>query len=168
MTTASVTALQREIGKVEAGTGKRSRLQFVSAGGEAGFELEAPEAALKKMEEALSDDLNPAAALACLQEAVTTINANLSRLSAEALKRCIEFFTTVDRLTELDIASAASIPENVKAALAQYVEARKARDFTTSDLMRQKIVALGWLVKDGRPGEPSTVKKARRAWDIKK
>jgi len=25
-----------------------------------------------------------------------------------------------------------------------------------------------WLVKDGRPGEPSTVKKIRRAWEIKK
>ena len=64
--------------------------------------------------------------------------------------------------------SVQGISENVKAALEKYAEARKTRDFTTSDLMRQKIVELGWLVKDGRPGEPSTVKKIRRVWDGKK
>jgi hypothetical protein len=60
------------------------------------------------------------------------------------------------------------ISSGVGEALQALPAGEKARDFTKSDLMRQKIVELGWLVKDGRPGEPSTVKKVRRAWDLKK
>jgi cysteinyl-tRNA synthetase len=124
--------------------------------------------ALEKMEGSLADDLNIAVALASLQEILTVINANLSNILKKELKACVAFFKKLDLLLGFDTASVSSIPENVKTALEQYSEARKARDFAKSDLMRQKIVELGWLVKDGRPGEPSTVKKVRRAWDIKK
>ncbi len=96
------------------------------------------------------------------------MNANLLQMSESGWAACVEFFERVDRLLGLDIASVKEIPGNVKIALEQYAEARKARDFETSDLMRQKIVELGWLVKDGRPGESSTVKKVRRAWDTKR
>jgi cysteinyl-tRNA synthetase len=145
-----------------------SRLQLFREGDESSFDLGVLPDTLGKMEKFLGEDLNVAAALASLQEAITAINANLSKISETGLAACVEFFGKVDRLLGLDIASIESIPANVKTALEQYAEARKARDFVTSDLMRQKIVALGWLVKDGRPGEPSTVKKVRRAWDIKK
>ncbi len=124
--------------------------------------------ALEKMNQFLSDDLNIAGALASLQEVVTQINAHLAGLSDEGLVACLKFFERTGQLLGLDIAAIDTIPDNVKTALGQYVEARTARDFVTSDLMRQKIVELGWFVKDGRPGEPSTVKKIRRAWDIKK
>ena len=123
---------------------------------------------LGKMGTFLSEDLNIAGALACLQEAATYMNAHLSQFSKEGLASCREFFEKIDRLLGFDITAVNAIPENVATALKEYTEARKARDFTKSDLMRQKIVGLGWLVKDGRPGESSTVKKARRAWDTKK
>ena len=124
----------------------------------------------EKMAEALSYDLNVAAAIAVLLEAITEINAAISKknMNAEDVSAVIDFIKKTDRLFGFDIASVDSIPDNVRTALEQYSEARKTRDFVKSDLMRQKIVELGWLVKDGRPGEPSTVKKARRAWDIKK
>ncbi len=125
-------------------------------------------AAFEKMEKFLSEDLNVAGALASFQEAVTFINAHLPQFSGNGLAECVDFFKKADRLLGLDIASVESIPANVKTALEQYAEARKARDFTTSDLMRKKIVELGWLAKDGRPGEPSTVKKVRRIWDVKR
>ncbi|MDD5225846.1 MAG: cysteine--tRNA ligase [Candidatus Omnitrophica bacterium] len=123
---------------------------------------------------ALDNDLNVSAAFASLFEALKRINAQIglhqtAKMEKEnAIRSAIDFFKKADRLLGLDIASVGSIPENVKTALDQYSEARKSRDFATSDLMRKKIVELGWLVKDGRPGEPSTVKKIRRAWDIKK
>ncbi len=145
-----------------------SRLQLFKEKGEPDFDLEVLSATLEKMDEFLGEDLNVAAALASFQEAVTVINSHLSKIPETGLVACVEFFEKVDRLLGLDIASIGTIPENVKTALEQYAEARKARDFVKSDLMRQKIVELGWLVKDGRPGEPSTVKKVRRAWDIKK
>ncbi len=145
-----------------------SRSQFFKGDGEFSFDAGILETTLEKMGKSLGEDLNIATALASLQETVTVINASLSKISGKGLAACIEFFEKTDRLLGLDIAVVQVIPENVKAALEKYAEARKARDFTTSDLMRQKIVELGWLVKDGRPGEPSTVKKIRRAWDGKK
>lgn len=123
---------------------------------------------------ALDNDLNVSAAFASLSEALKRINAQIglqqvAKLEKEnAIRSAVDFFRKIDTLFGFDITSVAAIPENVKTALGQYTEARKARDFAKSDLMRQKIVELGWLVKDGRPGEPSTVKKIRRVWDIKK
>jgi len=145
-----------------------SRSQLLGGAGESDFDLGVLSAALEKMEKFLGEDLNVAAALASLQETITVINASLAKIPQAGLTACVDFFVKVDRLLGLDIAAVESIPANVKTTLEKYAEARKARDFATSDLMRQKIVELGWLVKDGRPGEPSTVKKVRRAWDIKK
>ena len=123
---------------------------------------------LGEMGRSLGEDLNIAKALASLQEAISVINSRIPISYMDELADCVEFFKEVDRLLGLDIASIKAIPESVKTALELYAEARKARDFAKSDSMRQKIVELGWLVKDGRPGEPSTVKKAHRVWDIKK
>ena len=127
---------------------------------------------LRNAENALEQDLNISNALAFFLGGVTAINQDMAReeesLNSANLEAAIEYFKKTDQLFGFDIASIESIPGNVKTALEQYTEARKTRDFTKSDLMRQKIVELGWLVKDGRPGEPSTVKKVRRAWDIKK
>jgi len=145
-----------------------SRLRLAADSAESVFDRSVLDGALERMEKALEDDLNIAAALAILQEAVTQINAGLARITKKGLEACVAFFEKIDRLLGLDIASVRDIPDNVKTALEQYAEARKVRDFATSDLMRQKIVQLGWLVKDGRPGEPSTIKKIRRAWEIKK
>jgi len=145
-----------------------SRLQLGEQQGTAGFELRVGTAVLAEMGKFLGEDLNVAAALASLQEAVTHINTALPQMQEKDLREAVEFFGQVDRLMGFDISSVGAIPENVKEALKQYSEARKVRDFATSDQMRKKIVELGWMVKDGRPGEPSTVKKVRRAWDIKK
>jgi cysteinyl-tRNA synthetase len=145
-----------------------SRLRLPGEKTESSFNPGILDAGLAKMEKFLGEDLNVAGALASLQEVVTAINTHLSQLSPKGLETCLDFFSRVDGLLGLDISSANTLPENVKTALEQYSEARKARDFAKSDLMRKKIVELGWLVKDGRPGDPSTVKKIRRAWDIKK
>ncbi len=125
---------------------------------------------LNKIVTALEHDLNVAGAMAALLEGVTEINSAIAKkmISPKDAEAAVGFLENTDLLLGLDIAFVRSIPENVRKALEQYSEARKARDFTTSDLMRKKIVELGWLVKDGRPGEPSTVKKVLRAWDCKK
>jgi cysteinyl-tRNA synthetase len=126
---------------------------------------------LAKITEWLSDDLNIAAALAQVLDIVNFINACLAAPKKNTLtnmREAILFLEKIDRIFGFDVTSADAVPENIKAAVTSYSEARKMRDFEKSDLMRQKIVELGWLVKDGRPGEPSTVKKIRRVWDIKK
>ncbi|HNX68795.1 MAG TPA: cysteine--tRNA ligase [Candidatus Omnitrophota bacterium] len=145
-----------------------SRLQLDGQKGEAGFELKVCDSVLAEMEKFLAEDLNVAGALASFQEAVTHINANLPKIPEKGFGKCVEFFRKTDRLLGLDIASADLIPGEVKSALGQYFEARKVKDFSRSDALRKEIEKLGWLVKDGRPGEPSTVKKIRRIWDVKK
>ena len=63
---------------------------------------------------------------------------------------------------------ASEIPESIKALAAARWQARLAKNWAESDTLRGQLAEQGWLVKDGRPGEPSTVKKVRRAWDVKK
>jgi cysteinyl-tRNA synthetase len=145
-----------------------SRSQLVEQKGEMGLDLKVLDAAIAEIEKALEDDLNMAVALAHFQEAVTFINANLSKMPQTGLEACIVFFRKMDKLFGLDITAVDAPPAQVRMALTKYMEARRAKDFTASDALRKEITELGWLVKDGRPGEPSTVKKARRAWDIKK
>jgi cysteinyl-tRNA synthetase len=44
-------------------------------------------------------------------------------------------------------------PGEVLELLAQRAAARIAKDFATSDKIRDQIAALGWLVQDGREGQ---------------
>lgn len=125
-------------------------------------------AALEAVVKHLEDDLNIAASLSEFIGGVTKINTALDQMNEKELKDALSFFKKADELFGLDITSIDAIPPGVKESLGQYAEARKARDFSFSDKMRQQIKELGWVVKDGRPGEPSTVKKIRRAWDTKK
>lgn len=120
------------------------------------------------MERSLEDDLNVAGFIAYMLEHVTSLNKSLPAMGRANLEGCVKFFRELDALLGLDIAAVDSIPADIKTALGQYAEARKVKDFSKSDRLRKEIEGAGWLVKDGRPGEPSTVKKMRRAWDVKK
>ncbi len=142
-----------------------SRLQI--AGQNTGGELDLS-ASVAEIGKALGDDLNIAVALAVLQKTVTEINAHLAKLSERGLSTCVGFFERVDRIFGFDISSVREVPSDVTRILSEYVEARKVKDFSTSDQLRKAIAEKGWQVKDGRPGEPSTVKKNRRVWDGKK
>ncbi len=127
-----------------------------------------PEQILGNMVQYLQDDLNIAASLSEFISGITKINTFLDKMNEKELKDALSFFKKADKLFGFNITSVESIPKNVELFLKEYMEARKVRDFSKSDQMRQQIAELGWVVKDGRPGEPSTVKKIRRAWDIKK
>ena len=122
----------------------------------------------KKMAERLEDDLNIAASLADLFEMISEINKDLVLLNVRNLQECLLAFEYTDKLLGLDISAVKVIPEDIKATLVQYSKSRKEKAFAKSDALRKDIEKLGWLVKDGRPGEPSTVKKIRRTWDVKK
>lgn len=125
---------------------------------------------LGHIQEALEHDLNVSVALAAFLQTVSEINSHVAakKMTQDDLKAALSFFQQADNLFGFDIASCGEVPSEVDQILKKYSEARKAKDFKQSDTLRQTIVEQGWLVKDGRPGEPSTVKKIRRTWDIKK
>ncbi len=128
----------------------------------------------QNMIDSLSDDLNVSKALAALFEAVTEINAAMAgkRLSQEDAETVLMFFKNVDRLFGFDIASDADIPDVIfsdltsRNTIRQDAEFKKNRDLQQrSDRLREAIHEKGWLIKDGRPGEVSTLKRKKRAWD---
>ena len=121
-----------------------------------------------EMPEHLSNDLNISECLAALFEGIKQINLHISEMNETDLHRALQFFRDADKLLGLDVASVDSISINIGKLVKQYAAARGKKDFAQSDELRKDIGNLGWLVKDGRPGEPSTVKKIRRTWDIKK
>lgn len=123
---------------------------------------------LDMMERHLSDDLNIARALSDFLSGVTKINVMLPKMSEMELKNACLFFEKTDDLLGFGITTENEIPADIRTALKQYTEARGKKDFSKSDALRENIEKFGWLVKDGRPGEPSTVKKIRRTWDFKK
>ncbi|MCM8775023.1 MAG: cysteine--tRNA ligase [Candidatus Omnitrophica bacterium] len=129
---------------------------------------------LSRMTTALADDLNISVALASMLEGVKMINSWLAdySISGDDLSAALDYFREVDRLLGLDVAADSKIPTEVTQIWFERVFFRGRQDFRTnkglqkeSDNLRAKLYHLGWLVHDGRPGEPSTLKKRRRVWD---
>jgi cysteinyl-tRNA synthetase len=107
------------------------------------------------LDEAISEDLNTAVAL-------TTLEAILAMKKVEPAER-IASIAEVDRVLGLDLLTltrqdlrirpkTATITEpEVEAILAQRKEARAAKDFATSDRLRDELTAQGVEVMDGDP-----------------
>lgn len=121
--------------------------------------------ATDKIQSALSEDLNISVALALLLEVLSTSNREIGKMSAGDLEAGIDFFKKMDRLLGFNVAEIESIPDEIFDKIRMQQDFRKIKDFAQADKMRQQIAELGWLVKDGRPGEPATLKKKRRVWD---
>lgn len=127
-------------------------------------------AMLEKIGESLAQDLNISAALSIFLQAVTEINSQIGskKTTKSDLNTVQDFFFQTDNIFGLNIASCTEVPSAVREILKDYIQARKVKDFKQSDALRKEIEKIGWLVKDGCPGEPSTVKKIRRTWDFQK
>lgn len=131
------------------------------------------EKAMERIRVYLEDDLNVAGALSVVFEAVKEINTALAGSWTERSRiASLIFFDHLEKLFGFDMAATKQIPDEVLGLLSQRSEVRKNPAFKTdktlqaqSDQMRDKIQALGWLIKDSRPGSPSTLKKKRRIWD---
>lgn len=110
---------------------------------------------LEKFDAALSDDLNTAVALTLLDEAI-----GMKKVPAEQKRALIERMDAVLGLGLLSLSrealrlrpKAATIGETeIDATLARRQEARAARDFATSDALRDSLAEQGVEVMDGDP-----------------
>jgi cysteinyl-tRNA synthetase len=120
----------------------------------------------KKIYEALDDDLNTPVALAHLFDAVRLINAagdGKEALAPAAVERLRELFRTVvsDILGLRDEAQAAGNTALLDGVLHLLLDlraaAKAAKDFATSDQIRDKLAALGVRVKDGKEGSSYSI-----------
>lgn len=110
---------------------------------------------LAQFDAAISDDLNTAVALTLLDEAVGT-----KKVPVEEKRAVIEAMDAVlglDLLTltradlRLRPATATITEAEIEAQLAQRKEARAAKDFATSDAIRDALISAGIEVMDGDP-----------------
>ena len=133
------------------------------------------EALQKEIIEGLSSDLNVSTALASMLEGVKWINRAYVEgefNDAENCKAALAFFSANDKIFGLDIAESAEVPGNVFSKMRERSEIRRQIKeqgdkslWKESDRLRDEIQALGWRVKDRKPGELSILKKKRRTWD---
>ncbi len=110
---------------------------------------------LARFDEAMADDLNTPIALTALEEAlaVKKIDAGIKRAVVEDMDAVLGL--DLLNLTRVDLRirpkSAAVSEAEIEAALARRKEARAAKDFATSDAIRDELVAQGVEVMDGDP-----------------
>jgi cysteinyl-tRNA synthetase len=103
--------------------------------------------------DALADDFNTPRALASLFEWVREANRRPGPTGGRDLLEMLSVLGLGD-LTPLQGAAAESIDAEAAALRDQREAARAARDFELADRLRERILALGWEVRD-RAGEPA-------------
>ena len=123
--------------------------------------------ALNRFDEALSNDLGISEALAAVFDALREANQEMDRgnFSASDLEHAQEFLQKIDSVLGLGIREDAKAPPAVLELLKEREAARRKKDFGESDKIRNEIQREGWLVKDGKPGEPTQLKRKKRVWE---
>lgn len=112
---------------------------------------------------AMEDDLNTADAIAAIFELVREINVTLGDSmpqSKEYIAFAAQLFEELTGVLGLLYEQAEEvIPQEVKILCEQRAEARKAKDFTTADRLRDEILAHGYELQEGRNGTRITKKR---------
>jgi cysteinyl-tRNA synthetase len=101
----------------------------------------------RRFREAVADDLDLPTAIKVLAEAVSSGAAEGERY---------ELLASWDQVLGLDLERLAregfEVPEDVQALIDERNEARRIRDFTTSDRIRDRLAGMGWEVMDTAEG----------------
>ncbi len=121
--------------------------------------------ALERFAAALADDLNTPEALSALFSLVKTANIALAEniLMPAGASAALDAFRRMDSVLGViafERPRAENIPEAVLALLGQRGQARADRQWQESDRIRDLLLEMGWVVRDGKDGQ--TVKKAGR------
>jgi len=110
-----------------------------------------------QFEDALDDDLNISAALGFLFETIRKTNRAIDQgeLNASQADSWLEWWRHVDSVLALE-ARETHIPAEITAVANEREQARLAKDWKKSDELRDRLVALGWEVRDSKEGQKIT------------
>ena len=112
--------------------------------------------------EAMDDDLNTADALAVIFDLIREVNTNIQRESPENAGYVTYASGLYDELTGvlglLYNKKEKEIPADILALVEERTAARKAKDFTRADALRDEITAKGYVVEETRQGTKVTKK----------
>ena len=110
--------------------------------------------ALRKLEEqfivALDDDLNVNQALAALFDFVKEINT--TQISSEHAQEILVFLSRINEVLAVFSFETLEIPDEVSWLVMQREQARKEKDFSKADELRQQLADLGYVVEDTSEG----------------
>jgi cysteinyl-tRNA synthetase len=106
-------------------------------------------------EAALDDDLNVSAALAALFDLVRELNRRIAErgLSTADASRALGVMRDLDRVLAILPDETPDLPDGAAQMLEAREAARAARDWATSDRLRDELAALGVVVEDTRDGQ---------------
>lgn len=125
------------------------------------------EKGLRKFDDSLSNDLGISEALAAVFDTIREANQEMDRknYSASDKEVALQFLKKIDSVLGLRISEDVQPPAAVLQLVKDREAARQKKDFSQADELRKAIEKLGWLAKDGRPGESSLLKRKKRVWE---
>ncbi len=107
---------------------------------------------VKKFEESMENDLNTSSALSAIHSIVNHLYMLEKNLTKGITKKDVEYPLNKLLILSEDVLglkfSYYEIPEEVKELVSKRDLARKNKDFTSADKIRQQIISLGWIVED--------------------
>jgi len=103
---------------------------------------------------AMDDDLNVSAAWGAVFDWVSETNKKLAagQLKGPQAAAALESWKRVDEVFGLGSAATDEVPAEVLVLVEERQAARKAKDFKRSDVVRDQLKALGWVVEDTPKG----------------
>ena len=115
----------------------------------------------KGFEDSMDDDLNISGALAAVFDLIKEVNRGLDQqeVGLEGAKNALKLINELDEVTGLfGDAPDAEVPEQILQLVSQRQEARRNKDFSKADSIRDEMLDLGWILED--PADGPRVKKA--------
>ena len=114
-------------------------------------------------ENALDDDLNISAALGFLFESIRQTNRAMdeNKLDAASASAWLDWWKRIDTVLDLETESEVVVPAEVEQLANERENARREKNWKRSDELRQRIVVLGWEVRDTKEGQKITRRAAK-------
>jgi cysteinyl-tRNA synthetase len=114
----------------------------------------------KQFRKGISEDLNIAHSLAALFECMNDANKKMSRkgLTLSEKKSLLKFMEEADSILDCMKLEKAEVPDLINELLSKREEARKSKDFSEADRLRDEILSSGFVLEDTSEGV--RVKKA--------
>ncbi|MGK5595587.1 MAG: cysteine--tRNA ligase [Parachlamydiaceae bacterium] len=132
------------------------RLQRITEPAVGGYVLPVLEKAKKEFIDALADDLNTSCALAVLFDVVREVNSlcdqnKVSPSDAEQTLNLLKQFNEVLGILSFE-QEELGVPKEIQTLFDKRLQARKEKNFSLADALRDQILASGYLIEDAPTG----------------
>lgn len=110
--------------------------------------------ALKSFENAMDDDLNTAQALAAVFNWVRDLNTALTdgRLQQDDRQLALETMEKFNQVLDLWSSEEDELDDKIRGLIEQRTQARRSRNFTLADQIRDQVAQLGYVIEDTKDG----------------